>query len=306
VVVSGHTHRSYLCDYGRINPARPFLLTSAGQYGTLLADIDLRYDTAAHRLVSRRARNVIVQGEAFKSASGADVPLNRAFPVFTKDRQVAALVSRYAALAAPLAGRQVGSLASSITRQRSASGESALGNLIADSQLEATRAPEAGGSQVAFMNPGGLRADLVVPAGGGAITYGQIFSVQPFGNNLVVKTMTGALLQALLEQQFDSGTNTVATPRVLFPSQGFTYEVDLSAPAGHRIGDMRLDGVAIEPAQLLRVTMNSFLADGGDNFSAFRQGTAALGGPLDVEAFEAYLGRGGRVEAPATDRIRAR
>jgi 5'-nucleotidase len=156
------------------------------------------------------------------------------------------------------------------------------------------------------MNPGGLRADLVVPTGGGTVTYGQIFSVQPFGNNLVVKSMSGALLGALLEQQFNSGTNTVDSPRVLFPSNGFSYDVDLGAPAGQRVSNMRLNGVPLDPAAQYRVTMNSFLADGGDNFSAFRQGTAPLGGPLDVDALEAYLGRGAPVVAPPTDRIHRR
>jgi 5'-nucleotidase len=104
-----------------------------------------------------------------------------------------------------------------------------LGNLIADAQLAATSPAGKGAAQIAFMNPGGVRADLA-PAQGGSVTYGQIFSVQPFGNSLVVKTMTGAQIKAVLEQQFNSGSNTPAAPRVLLPSRGLTYSYSASAP----------------------------------------------------------------------------
>ena len=306
VVVSGHTHRSYICDYSKSNPAKPFLLTSAGLYGTLLTDIELRYDTVSQKLVSKSADNIIVQGEGFRSASGIDVPVTDQYKAWPRDVAVDALIKRYERLAAPLAQRPVGTLGASLTRQRSASGESTLGNLVADSQLAATRLPENGGAEIAFMNPGGLRTDLVVAGPGSPVTYGQIFSVQPFGNNIVVKSMSGALLHALLEQQFDSGTNTVDNPRVLFPSAGFTYTFTAAAPAGSRIGNIRLGGAPVDFARQYRVAMNSYLADGGDNFSAFRQGTAALGGPLDVDALERYLSDNGAVQPPATDRITRR
>lgn len=303
VVVSGHTHRAYICDYGQVNAARPFLLTSAGQYGTLLTEINLRFNPNTRKLVSKSAGNVIVQGEAFTASSGAVVALTSLYPSFPKDPAVEALVATYAAAAAPLAQRQVGTLAASIARAQVASLESPLGNLIADAQLAATRAPAQGGAQIAFMNPGGVRADLNVPAGGGPVTYGQIFSVQPFGNSLVVKTFTGAQLRALLEQQFNSGTNTVASPRVLLPSAGFTYTYDLAAAAGARISGMALNGVPIADGTTYRVTMNSFLATGGDNFTVFNQGTNALGGAQDVDALEAFLAAGSPVAPPATNRI---
>lgn len=306
VVVSGHTHRSYICDYGRVDPVKPFLLTSAGLYGTLITDIDLRFDTAAGKLVSKKASNVIVQGEPYAGVNGQVVPTVASYPSFAKDAKVDALVSRYAAAAAPLAQRPAGALARPALRSQAASGESALGNLVADSQLAATRDPANGGAQIAFMNPGGLRADLTVPTGGGPITYGQIFTVQPFGNSLVVKSMTGALLKALLEQQWSSGSNTPERPRVLFPSAGFSYSYDLKAPSGSRVSDMRLNGEPVLDGSLYRVTMNSYLASGGDDFSAFRQGTAELGGDLDTEALERYLAAGSTIAPPATDRIRRR
>jgi 5'-nucleotidase len=151
--------------------------------------------------------------------------------------------------------------------------------------------------------PGHVRADLNAPAGGGNASYGQIFSVQPFGNRLVVKSFTGAQLRALLEQQFNSGSNTTTNPRVLLPSAGFTYSYDVTQAAGSRISDMRLNGIPIADTTFYRVTMNSFLATGGDNFTVFNQGSDALGGELDIDAFEAYLHANTPIGAPPTNRI---
>ena len=299
VVVSGHTHRSYICDYSRVNPGKPFLLTSAGQYGTLVTDINLTIDPRNKRVLGKSANNVIVQSESFMNAAGVAVNITPLYPSFQKDAAIEKIIGRYAAAAEPLAQRVVGSLSASIVRAPSQSLESPLGNLVADSQLAATRSPERGSAQIAFMNPGGVRADLLVPTGGGPVTYSQLFSVQPFGNSLVVKSMTGAQIKALLEQQFKN----IASPRVLFCSAGFSYSYDLKRAAGSRISDMRLAGVAISPAAVYRVAMNSFLASGGDGFSAFAEARDALGGELDVDALESYLKSKPGLPPPATDRI---
>lgn len=303
IVISGHTHRSYICDYGKKNPARPFLLTSAGQYGTLVTDIDLTIDARTRKVVSKAANNVIVQGDGFINDKGMTIAPSAAYPRFGKAADVDAIISRYADAAAPLAQRVVGRLTATLTRTPVASGESPLGNLIADAQLEATRTAERGGAQLALMNPGGLRADLTVPNGGGDVTYAQIFKTQPFGNNLIVKTLSGRQLRAVLEQQFASGTNTTGNPRVLFPSQGFAYSYDLRKPAGKRITDMRLHDAAIREDMLYRVTMNSYLAGGGDNFDQFNQGRQVSGGDLDVDALESWLHAHSPVSSPAVNRI---
>ena len=303
VVISGHTHRSYICDYGKTNPAKPFLLTSAGQYGTLLTDINLTIDTRTRKVTAKAADNVIVQGEAFTSGA-TTVALTDQYPTFGKNQEVAALISQYLAIAGPLVQRVVGTLTATATRTQTPSRESVLGNLIADAQLAATRPANKGASQIAFMNPGGVRADLA-PAADGSVTYGQIFAVQPFGNSLVVKTMTGAQIRAVLEQQFNSGANTTASPRVLLPSSGLTYSYSLSAAAGSRITGLSLNGTAIDPAASYRVTMNSFLATGGDNFTVFNQGTDTLGGDQDVDALEAYIKANSPLAPPATNRITA-
>lgn len=303
VVVSGHTHRAYVCDYAKTNAAKPFLLTSAGQYGTLVTDIDLTVDTATRKVTAKTADNVIVQGEAYTSGA-TTVALTDQYPSFAKNTEIAALVTQYQAVAAPLVQRVVGKLTGPATRTNAPSRENVMGNLIADAQLAATAPAGKGGAQIAFMNPGGVRADLV-PAADGSVTYGQLFSVQPFGNSLVVKTMTGAQIRALLEQQFNSGSNTVAAPRVLLPSAGFTYTYDLAATAGSRITAMALGGVPMADATAYRVTMNSFLATGGDNFTVFNQGTNTLGGDQDIDALEAYIKANDPLAPPATNRITA-
>ena len=298
VVVSGHTHNAYICELPRAG-ARPLLLTSAGRYGTMFTEIGLMVSPDAG-VVSHRADNIIVQGEAYSGAAGP-LPLQPQFPVWAKDAATAAIVDRYVAAAKPVVARVVGKLSGPITRQPTPAREHTGGNFIADAQLVATRHL---GAQIAFSNSGGVRADIV-PAADGSVTFGQLFAMQPFGNNLVVKTLTGAQLNALLEQQFDSGTNTAARPNMLLPSQGFFFAYDLSRPPGQRIVEMRLDGKPIDPVARYRVTVVNFLSSGGDNFTVLTQGTdIADPNMVDVDASEAYLKAGGDV--PKLGRIEDR
>ncbi|MFM9967649.1 MAG: bifunctional metallophosphatase/5'-nucleotidase [Burkholderiales bacterium] len=299
VVITGHTHRAYVCDYADVDPAKPFLLTSAGQYGTLLTAIDLKIDAVAGRVIDKRARNIIVQGAQGETGNGAP---NTVLPTFASHPGVQALVARYVKAAAPLANRPVGRITASIHRRFAPSREHALGNLIADSQLAATRRPDKGGAQIALMNPGGVRTDLNF-VGEGAISYGQVFSVLPFGNHLVVKSFSGAQIRRLLEAQWASGANSLATPRVLLPSAGFRYAYDLRKPAGQRVSDITLNGVPLQDGIRYRVAMNDFLASGGDNFSVFNEGTDVVGGENYVDALIEYLASNSPVAPPALDRI---
>jgi 5'-nucleotidase len=165
--------------------------------------------------------------------------------------------------------------------------DSPAGRLIADAQLAATRSAQTGAAQMAFMNPGGIRSDLecqgTPPC---TVTFGQAFTMQPFGNSLVVMTLSGAQIKALLESQQKS---SAAEPTFLQPSDGLTYTWQADAPAGERVRDLRLQGEALLPAQTYRVTVNSFLAEGGDGFMVLKEGTAQLGGGQDVDALVAYL-----------------
>ena len=292
VVVSGHTHAAYICERERAVGGTPILLTSAGRYGTLITDLRLTVDPA-RGLVARRAGNVIVQGEGF-----GDVALSDAAPRFAADGATKALVDRYVAAAKPEAARIVGRLSGTADRKTDDDRESSAGNLIADAQLDAGRAA---GAQIAFINSGGVRTDLT-PGADGSLTFGDLFAMQPFGNNIVVKTLTGTQLKALLEQQFASGTNSAEQPNMLLPSRGFAFDYDLSRPAGERVVRMALDGRGIDPAARYRVAVNNFLASGGDNFTVLASGGEATDAGTDIDALEAYV-RGG-VTVPATDRVR--
>ena len=291
-VVSGHTHAAYICERARPGGGIPVLLTSAGRYGTLITDLRLIVDPV-RGVVAKRADNVIVQGEVF-----GEVSLSDAAPRFTADPATKALVDRYVAAAKPEAARIIGRLLGSATRKQDADREISAGNLIADAQLAASRSA---GAQIAFINSGGVRTDLV-PGTGGNVTFGDIFAMQPFGNNLVVKTLTGVQLKILLEQQFASGRNTAERPNLLLPSRGFDFSYDLARPAGQRIVAMKLDGKSIDPASRYRIVVNNFMASGGDNFTVLVSGTDAVDAGSDVDALEAYL-RGG-ASVPATDRVR--
>jgi 5'-nucleotidase len=295
-VISGHTHAAYICERARPG-AQPLLLTSAGRYGTLISDI--RLTIVDGRVQAHRADNVIVQGEAYDGPGGPVVP-QAAIASFGEDPATAAIVDRYAAAIAPQAARVVGRLSGPITRTPSPSREVNGGNFIADAQLAATRHL---GAQIAFSNSGGVRADLV-PVNG-EITFGQLFAMQPFGNSLVVKTLTGAQLKNVLEQQFASGTNTAERPNMLLPSKGFFFAYDLSRPPGQRIVEMKLDGAPVLPSASYRITVVNFLSSGGDNFTALNQGTDIVDGNIvDVDATEAYLKAGGDV--PQLGRIEDR
>lgn len=295
VVVSGHTHAAYVCDYGQIDPSRPFLLTSAGRNGMLVSDITLSIDPVGRRVIARHADNVIVQSTGYTGPSGA-VEVKPAFAQFAADPHVASLVARYVAAAEPIARRVVGRMTASAERERNASGESSLGNLVADAQLQAT------GADIAFMNSYGLRADLV-PAADGSVTYGQLYAVQPFGNVLQIKGMTGAQLRAVLEQQFASGSNTAERPNMLQISRGFAFSYDLSRPPGQRIVSITLDGKPIEDSRVYCVAVSNFLATGGDNFTAFKAGTDLGGSTEDIDALEAYFAGPEAKAPPPTGRI---
>lgn len=292
LVVSGHTHRSYICDYAAYDPARPFLLTSAGRYGTLVTDAVLAIDPVAHRVVAKRARNIVVQNDGYVDGDGRRVAPTDAAPRYTPEPQVGALVARYVAAAAPLASRPVGRLAAPLLKAPENAGmtETPLGNLIADSQLAATRRS---GAQIALMNPFGIRTSLN-PDPDGRVTYADLYAVQPFGNTLMVRAYTGAQLRAVLEQQLDR--------KIILAAAGLTYAYDRSRPPGSHILDARVGTAPLDDAATYRVTMNNFLAFGGDGFSTLTAGRDVAGGPSDLDALATYLPPDRPITPPATGR----
>ncbi len=294
VVLSAHTHRGYSCVVdGRV-------IMQAASYGRLVSVVDVEIDRTSGEILRERTRahNVPVPNGEQTSAR-----LRAAYPPLTPDPNVAAIVEHYRKLAAPLAQRAVGRVTSEFDRRASAGGDNALGRLIADAQLAATRTQ---GAQLAFTNPGGLRADLRTSGGDGTVAYVDAFASQPFGNTLVTLTITGAQLKQMLEQQW-SARSSPAQPgraRMLQPSRGFSYAWRSSGSHGERIvaDSMRLGGRAIESDQHYRVTVNNFLADGGDGFRVLREGTDRVGGPVDVDALTEYLREASALRPLAPDR----
>lgn len=299
VVVSGHTHRAYACDYRKINPQKPFLLTSAGQYGTLLTHIQLSIDSQSLRLQHKSAHNIIVQSEAFTNAAGQQVEPSSVLPSFGKEKVVEKIVNEYRLASQVQVQKVISHLPSSLTRNASRSGESALGNLIADAQWASTAPKERGGSDFALMNPGGVRADLIIQPGGGTVNFGQLFKVQPFGNTMVVKRMTGEQIKGLLEHQFAN----MERPKVLFPSHHLRYTVDLQKEFGQRISQIRIAEQSLNMTGLYNVTVNSFLASGGDGFYQLNLAPTVSGGELDIDALSEYLRKKPGLTPPETNRI---
>ncbi|MEU9333785.1 bifunctional metallophosphatase/5'-nucleotidase [Streptomyces sp. NPDC048290] len=289
-VVTGHTHAAYVCTID--DPAgNPRMVTSASSFGRLYTDTTLTYD----RWTGDIART---------SVASANHVVTRDVP---KAPDMTALIGKWNALAAPIGNRAIGHISADINNTGT---ESPLGDLIADAQLAHGKAldPE---TDVALMNPGGIRAPLTYAAkageGDGVVTYAEGFTVQPFANTVNLQNLTGAQLIQVLKEQV-SGANT-ASPKILQPSAGLTYTLDLTKTGADRVvtDSIKLNGTAIDPAASYRVASNSFLAGGGDGFPTLALGTNDLVGADDLTALEQYLtantSPGNPMAPPAADRI---
>jgi 5'-nucleotidase len=285
LVIAGHVNDEFVCEVdGK-------WVTMADNNGRLYTDIDVTLDGRTREMTVVAIDNVPTYQSAVEP-----------------DPELTALIDKYDELSAPLANAPIGTITADIPEfPLSPAGESSVGDVIADAQLAATSAPETGGAVVAFMNPGGIRTDAgfvyassPVGEGDGVVTYGEAFAVQPFGNSLVTMTLTGTQIEALLEQQFRTTGNTI-----LQVSNGFTYGWSASAAIGDKVdpASIMINGTPIDLAASYRVTVNSFLADGGDGFSVLIGGTDRLGGPIDLDALVAYFGANSPVEPGPQDRI---
>lgn len=259
VVISGHRHAFTNALVPNSN-GTPILVTQAFSASTAYAEIDLEVSRNCGDVLSKTARVVTTYSDV---APGNVLQMS-----------VADLVRQAEELTAPLVNRLVGESALAIDRTQTVAGESALGNLIADAQRTAT------GSDFAFMNPGGIRADLDQ----GSITWGELFTIQPFGNSLVRMDLTGAQVRTLLEQQWVGQTS----PRLLQVS-GLSYTWDAAAPNGSKVIEVTKDGVALDLAATYSVTVNSFIAAGGDNFTVLVEGNNRVGGDIDLDALITHV-----------------
>ncbi|RJX32030.1 MAG: bifunctional metallophosphatase/5'-nucleotidase [Oxalobacter sp.] len=304
VVVTGHTHEEFVCRrYGK-------LITQAGHYGRMVTKIDLVLNTKTRELVEMEASNhVAVNDMMAKDASGKPVPLPEGLKKLEKDPAMEKLVQRYAKLTAKRAKVVVANIAGYLDRKQSASGESTLANVIADAYLAATANASygAGAAQIAFVNPGGIRSDWNASL---KVTAGDLYSVHPFNNNMVTMRLTGEQIRRVLEQQWEQPQP--AGGRVLGVSSGFTYTWDASQPEGAAPGQgrrvvadsLKLHGQPIDTFKTYRVTVNSFLAEGGDNFTVFESGSGEQDGMVDREALAAYLRAHQPLSPPVLARIK--
>jgi 5'-nucleotidase len=283
VIFTADSHQQYNCEFP--DPAgNPRVVMQGASHGRIVSVADVTID--------RNTREVVRdQTSAFNQIVTHDI---------SPDPDIQALADRAWSEASESAQRPVGTITADLTRDRVPSGESTLGNLVADAQLAAgsTR-----GAQLALTNPGGMREDLDFGTSG-QVTYRQAYGVQPFGNSLEVLSVTGAVLKDALEQQFQIDLDGTATERILSPSAGFTYAMDRRAAPGSRISEMRLNGQDIAPDGVYSVVVNKFLAEGGDGFTALKNSTQMTGAGNDLDALTALFAAGSPVSPPATDRIR--
>ena len=329
LVISGHTHAAYNCsantvDVRRVDgvvtstprptglpnaAGRRVPVTSSSAFGRVVTEIDLHLDRRSKQVLSVSPVNRLVDRSDPEIQAG-----------MAANPAVAHLVNAYAALVSPIANTVIGSIAQDLPNAADAAGNMPAGELVADAQLAATAPADFGAAVVAFMNPGGVRSPgflfkgSAAGEGDGQVTYGEAFTVQPFGNSLVTLTLTAQQIKQLLEQQF-AGCRGQTGTRLLIPSAGFAYRWSASAPCDQRVSDVRLlnangavvdqivdaQGALPQPTKAYRVTVNNFLATGGDGFSVLTGGTQPLGGAQDIDALTAYLAHFKAPGKPAWD-----
>jgi len=262
IVISGHAH-GFTNQLVENNNGKQILVTQAFSSGTAYADIDIAIDPATHDIVEKSAAII---------TTFADIGAG-----LTPDDDVTELVQSAAATVAPIVNRVIGTAVKDIVRQTSPAGESALGNLIADAQRAAMN------TDVAFMNPGGIRAEVYA----GEVTWGELFTVQPFNNDLIKMNLTGEQIVRLLNQQWFGQSR----PRILKTS-GIIYNWDATRIESDRVivSSIQIGNQLIDLAAVYSVTVNSFIASGGDNFSVLTEGTNKVVGAVDIDALVNYIG----------------
>ncbi len=282
MVLSGHTHQQYVCSV-RDPKGAPRLFSSGSSFGRVITEVNLK--------VNRRTGDIVRSSvKADNHVVTRDVPPDPATEKF---------VQTWKERVSVIADKPIGKITADLTRTPSAAGETALGDVIADAQLAGTQDL---GAQVALMNPGGVRTDLTYAASGsegdGVVTYGEAFAVQPFSNVMGVTSLTGAQLDALLEQQWTS-----AGEKILQPSANLHFTIDRSKPVGDRVSAITIGGAPVDPAAAYKVAANNFLLGGGDGFTVFTEGTDQVLGQIDLDAFVAYFAAQGTIAPPPLDRI---
>ncbi|MBC7942048.1 MAG: bifunctional metallophosphatase/5'-nucleotidase [Chitinophagaceae bacterium] len=329
LVISGHTHSAYNCsgqtndngagtirDAGLPNSVgRKIPMTSSSAFGRVLTEVNLSIDSDTRDVTAVNANNALV---------ARNNPVNASDPVIaavngyiTANPELQNIVAAYRLAQAPLAGAVLATITAALPNSANTAGEMEAGDLIADAQLQATQPAGLGGAQFAFMNAGGVRNPGFVntaspPVYPYDVTYSNAFTAQPFGNSLVTMTLTTQQIKDVLEQQFANCNTTQTGNRIMQISNGFKYTWNSAGSCGTRITDVSftptdlvtnpavptvtaptenlvIAGVVQDPTKTYRVTVNNFIATGGDGFTVFTGGLNSLGGAQDIDALVAYL-----------------
>lgn len=203
-----------------------------------------------------------------------------------EDPVVAAVMDAYRKPILSVQNQQIGDALEPIGRETNAQGTNPLGCLIADGMLEATKKA---GAVVAFVNQGGVRANMEA----GKITYGVAIGIQPFNNTLVVMDLTGAEIQKGLEQAAARGG--------LIPSAGSSYRRQ-----GERVSEILIAGKPLDTSATYRIATLNFLAGGGDGVVAWKEakGYRLDTGILDVDTLIEAIRRSTPLKAIRDVRIR--
>ena len=297
VMITGHTHLPYNCMLPDA-AGNPRIVTSAYSFGRVVTEVNLVLDKRTHdvrRDLSTATNHTVTQD-------------------LTPDPVLTAIIEKWQPLVDEAGSTPIGTITETIFRGGNPPGsdrgvESAAGNLVADAQQWST---SFNGAEIAFMNPGGVRSDLTflesAGEGDGVVTFGEAFTFQPFGNTLQTFQMTGAQIVSVLEEQCQPLGSSRPVLH-LGVSDGFTYDLALTTVAGDctsvTVSNVIVNGVALNLAGAYIVTVNSFLADGGDNFTTFTEidPSMRLDGGNDLQALVNYLGTFSPVAPPSTDRV---
>lgn len=266
LIVSGHSHTGFICKVGDRT------VTQAQMYGHLLTRIAMTLDGSSHQVTNIEARNIVMETPALPVPEALTTLMSKA-----REGSHAIITKPVARLAVPV-----------LNRKLNEAGESPLGNVVADAQLAAVKSM---GAQIVFMNNKGIRANLET-AGDNVSTYGQISTVLPFGNTLILMSLTGAQIRTLLEQQMWLDDESPDGRNVLQVSDGFTYTWDRKRPYGQRVlaESVKLHGVALDDRKEYRIAANNFIAGGGDRLAVFAQGANKVDtGIKDLDVFLAYI-----------------
>jgi 2',3'-cyclic-nucleotide 2'-phosphodiesterase (5'-nucleotidase family) len=270
LIVGGHTH-TFLEPPAVVNGT---IIAQAGTKGKVLGRLELTVD---------------LESKTVKDYTRSGVLLPVTDDVAVLNQEVQALVDAAVDAAKETMDQSIGEVARTLQTRRS--GESALGNLVVDAML-ASWMEEGHLVDIAMHNNGGIRTDLLK----GPITFGQLYAVLPFDNQLVALDLTGAQVLRILE-------HSVAERAGNMQVAGMAFRFSMSEPVGQRVLEATVGGQPLDPERDYRVVTIDYLASGGDGQEAFLEGTNVAYGDGEVWAVADYVREHSPVDAKVEGRI---